>query len=62
MSRNRKHYSPEEKVNILKKHLFEKVPVSDLCDQYGLHTTVFHRWLNPPAYVLFQNLTQIYIT
>ena len=45
MSRKRKNYTPEEKVSILKKHLLEKVPVSDLCDQYGLHPTVFHRWL-----------------
>jgi len=46
MSRKqRKNYSPEEKVIILKKHLLEKVPVSDLCDQYGLHPTVFHRWM-----------------
>jgi transposase-like protein len=45
MPRKRKHYSPGEKVNILKKHLLEKVPVSDLCDQHGLHPTVFHRWL-----------------
>ena len=46
MSRKqRKNYIPEEKVTILKKHLLEKVPVSDLCDQYGLHPTVFHRWM-----------------
>jgi transposase len=46
MSRKqRKHYTPEEKVVILKKHLVEKVSVSDLCDQYGLHPTVFHRWM-----------------
>lgn len=46
MSRKqRKNYSPEEKVVILKRHLLEKVPVSDLCDQYGLHPTVFHRWM-----------------
>jgi transposase len=46
MSRKqRKNYPPEEKVIILKKHLVEKVPVSDLCDQYGLHPTVFHRWM-----------------
>jgi len=32
------------KVAILKKHLLEKVSVSDLCDQYGLHPTVFYRW------------------
>jgi transposase len=46
MSRKqRKNYTPEEKVIILKKHLLEKVPVSDLCDQHGLHPTVFHRWM-----------------
>jgi transposase len=33
-----------EKVNILRLHLLEKKPVSDLCDQYGLHPTVFYRW------------------
>src|SRR5512136_3371260 len=46
MSRKqRKQYTPEEKVSILKKHLLEKVSVSDLCDQYDLHPTVFHRWM-----------------
>lgn len=44
MSRKRKNYSPEEKVAILKRHLVEKVPVSDLCDEHGLHPTVFYRW------------------
>ena len=45
MSKKRKNYTPEEKVTILKKHLVEKAPVSDLCDQHGLHPTVFHRWM-----------------
>lgn len=45
MSKKRKRYTPEEKVMILKKHLLEKMPVSDLCDQHGLHPTVFHRWM-----------------
>ena len=45
MSKKRKNYTPEEKATILKKHLLEKVAVSDLCDQYGLHPTVFHRWM-----------------
>ena len=45
-SKNRRKFTPEEKVTILKKHLLEKVAVSDLCDQYGLHPTVFYRWLN----------------
>jgi transposase-like protein len=44
MRKNRKNYTPEEKVNILKEHLVNGVPVSDLCDQYQLHPTVFYRW------------------
>lgn len=45
MKRKRKKYQPEEKVVILKRHLMDKVPVSDLCDEYTLHPTVFYRWL-----------------
>jgi len=44
MSKKRNNYTPQEKVAILKRHLLEKVPVSDLCDQFGLHPTVFYRW------------------
>ena len=44
MSEKRKQYRPQEKVAILRRHLLEAVPVSDLCDQYGLHPTVFYRW------------------
>lgn len=44
MSQSRKFYSPKEKVSILKEHLAEQIPVSDLCDKYGLHPTVFYRW------------------
>jgi transposase-like protein len=45
MSRQRKHYTPEEKVSILRRHLVEKVPVSDLCQEHKLQPTVFYRWL-----------------
>lgn len=44
MSRKRRHFTPEEKVLILKRHLAEQVPVSDLCEEYGLHPNVFYRW------------------
>ena len=44
MSKKRKNYNAEEKVIILKKHLLNKVAVSDICDQYELHPTVFYRW------------------
>jgi transposase-like protein len=51
MSEQRKQYSPQEKVSILKRHLVEGVPVSDLCDQHGIHPTVFYRWQK----VFFEN-------
>ena len=40
----KKYHTPEQKVAILKKHLVEGVPLSDICDQYGLHPSVFYRW------------------
>ncbi len=44
MKKQRKHYTPEEKVIILRRHLLEKEPISKLCDEQGLQPTVFYRW------------------
>jgi transposase len=44
MTQQRKHYSAPDKVAILRLHLLEKKPVSDLCDQFGIHPTLFYRW------------------
>jgi len=44
MKKQRKHYTSEEKVAILRRHLVEGVPISDLCDELGLQPTVFYRW------------------
>ena len=44
MKKKRKNYTPQEKVIILKKHLIDRIPVSDLCDQYNLQPTVFYSW------------------
>ena len=41
----RRHFSGPEKVQILKRHLVEKVPVSDLCDEYNLYPTQVYAWL-----------------
>jgi hypothetical protein len=38
------HYTPEEKVAILRRHLLDKEPISKLCDELGLLPTVFYRW------------------
>jgi transposase len=44
MKKQRKHYTPEEKVAILRRHLLDKEPISTLCDELGLQPTVFYRW------------------
>ena len=44
MKRQRKNYTAEEKVSILRRHLLEKAPISDVCEEYGLHPTMFYRW------------------
>ena len=44
MAKQRQHYTPEQKVAILRRHLLEKVPVSSLCEEHRLHPTVFYQW------------------
>lgn len=61
----KKNFSPEQKVAIIKKQLLEKVPVSDLCDQYGFHPSVFYRWQKnffEKGYLTFQTNTDSGIT
>jgi transposase len=45
MSKPRRHFAATEKVAILKRHLVEKVPVSDLCDELGLYPNQVYGWL-----------------
>ena len=40
----RKYLTPEQKVAIVRRHLLENVPVSDLCDEYGMHATQYYAW------------------
>jgi transposase len=44
MRKERKHFTPEEKVAIMRRHLVDKVPVSELCEELSLRPTVFYRW------------------
>jgi len=44
LKRQRKNYTADEKVAILRRHLLEKVPISDVCEEHGLHPTMFYRW------------------
>ena len=42
--KKRKSYSAEEKVLIIRRHLMDKIKISDLCDEYKIHPTLFYRW------------------
>ncbi len=44
MTRQRRHYSPEQKVALLREHLIDKVPVSDICEKNGIAVTNFYNW------------------
>jgi transposase len=41
----RRHFAEPEKVAILKRHLVDKVPVSDLCDELHIYPNQFYDWL-----------------
>jgi transposase-like protein len=43
--RQRRQHTTEQKVAILRRHLADKVPVSDLCNEYKLQPSVFYHWL-----------------
>jgi transposase-like protein len=44
MRKKRHNYTPEEKVSILRRHLVEHTPVSDLCDEHQLQPKIFYIW------------------
>lgn len=43
--RARRHHSPEQKAALLRKHLLDKVPVSEVCNEADLQPSVFYDWL-----------------
>ncbi len=51
--KRRTNLTAEKKVEILKRHLVDRVPVSDLCEEYGVQPTAFYRWQR----ALFENAT-----
>jgi transposase-like protein len=49
--KSRQHRTPEQKAQLLRRHLVDKIPVSDLCNEHDLQPSVFYRWLQQ----LFEN-------
>jgi len=54
----RRHFAGAEKVAILKRHLIDKVPVSDLCDELHIYPNQLYGWLKEffeNGHVVFDN-------
>lgn len=56
MPKSRKQYSPSEKAAILREHLIDHLPVSDVCEKHGIHPTLFYQWQK----ALFENLPSLF--
>ena len=41
---DRRNFTPFQKVEILKEHLLEKIPVSEVCQKHNLQPTQFYKW------------------
>ncbi len=52
MSMQRRHFGTDQKATILKRYLVDKVPLSDLCDEYGIKPNQIYAWQK----ILFDNL------
>ena len=44
MSNPRRRFGTDQKATILKRYLVEKVPLSDLCDEYGIKPNQIYAW------------------
>ncbi len=43
-TRSRRRFTPEQRAAILRRHLVDKVSVSDLCDEHSIQPSVFYSW------------------
>ena len=44
MPKSRNQYSADQKVAILRRHLIDRIPITELCDEYKIHPTMFYQW------------------
>lgn len=44
MSNQRKYRQPEEKLNLIKRHLVDKESVASICEQQGIAPSQFYQW------------------
>lgn len=55
MAKERRHFTAEQKISILREHLLEGDSVSDVCDRHGVSPSVFYRWQKE----LFENGAEV---
>ncbi len=41
---HRRHFTVEQKAALLRRHLVDKVPVSDICNEANIQPSVFYDW------------------
>jgi transposase-like protein len=46
MSRTRRFLTPEQKAEIVRRHMAGREPVSDLADELGVQPSMIHNWVN----------------
>lgn len=45
MSQTRRRFSPDQKAQIVRRHLSGKEPISNLADEFGLQPSQIHTWV-----------------
>jgi transposase-like protein len=44
-SKSRRHFGDDQKATIVRRHLADKVPVSDLADEYNIQPSLIYLWV-----------------
>ena len=44
MNKERRRFEASDKVKMIREHLVDKRPLSELCEQYGIAPTQFYQW------------------
>ena len=45
MSKNRRNFTPQQKADIVRRHLKDKVPVSTLAEELSIQPTQIYQWV-----------------
>lgn len=44
MTKERRHFSPQDKVKILREHLVDRKAISEVCEKHEIQPTLFYNW------------------